>query len=665
MLTVEDIQLNPYKQLLYKKGFIFGKDNTTKPFEHWKTIKISDYVFYYDEEVKVAFVQEGEKWVLLFGHAIDIEYEISNNQKMVEILIERLSNSEQEFFERLDWISGRYMIIYYDGKSVKVVNDATGMRAVFYSKKSNIIASHAELLKNVIGTGNSQKIRSEWARDYGTYHIPGHFTPFEDVYFLTPNTYLILDTGKVKRFFPRKPLEIINHEVVANNIVRLVRKQLDVLNKEYDNFLFSLSAGIDSRTTLSIMKEYQEKTTFFTYYKKENDKQSYSAKSLEIDRSVVKNMADNLNLNHSFISIDQNLQSQELDQFKQILRKNTFRPHNYQLAKKYYDKFNSNDLHIRSNILEIGRAFYRTNRKKLPKTMNGIDMAHCLSPKAIDNNEIAMLFEEFYNTTQMDNIYNYDPYDILYWEYRMGTWHALLILESDPSHETFIPFNARVILEQFLSVSTQSKKKYYIFKEIIDKSWPVLNYWNINSKITLDNLIDRDTLEHGIPLSKATYRGGNVHNQEKEVEIKYRNYVTRSKFNMTNSAPTKGDFAEIVLPIIASKLIDKSLLIQVRSVYENPKNKGRLVYQLLVNNRVILEEDIAMWRETNQICLDINALPQEVQDIKIRVVALKDCEDWGWGEAGAIVIERISIRNRVMNTKIISTSSPFSTIFNI
>ena len=661
MHTLKDIQYNPFNQLLYTKGFLFGKANIVKPLAHWKAINISDYVLYYDKEVSVALAQEGTKWILLFGLAVDIEDGTSDNEKIVEILLNRLSVNELEFHERLDWISGRYMIVYSDGDSVKVVNDATGMRTVFYSKESNIIASHAELLKDIIGSSNRTEIRNKWAKEYGTYHIPGHFTPFEDVYFLTPNTYLVLETGIVNRFYPRKPLKLVNYELAAKNIDKLVRKQLNLLTKEYDHFLFSLSAGIDSRTTLSLMKDYKEKTKFFTYFKKEKDTQSYSAKTLEIDRSVVKNMVDNLGLNHSFIEINQNLESEEFNHFKKILRKNTFRPHNYQLAKQYYDKLDSKALHIRSNILEIGRYFYRSNRKKLPKTMSGIDMAHCLSPKAIKNSEIIQLFEEFYQTVQMDNIYNYDPYDILYWEYRMGTWHALLILESDPSHETFIPFNARIILEQFLSVSTQTKKKYYIFKEIIDNAWPVLNYWQINSKITLNNLIDRDTLEHGLPLSKAIYRGGNIADKDKVVEIRHKNYVTRSRFNMSASAPEKGDFAEVILPVDPSKLVNRLLILQVRSVYENPKNKGRLAYQILVNDKVILQEDVAMWRETNQICLDTNAFSEKINEIKIRVIALRNCEDWGWGEAGSVVIERVSIRNRVENrNEKVTASSPYS-----
>src|SRR5690606_2187161 len=108
----------------------------------------------------------------------------------------------------------------------------------------------------------------EWFGKYTNYHLPGHYTPYQDIFFLTPNTKLRLSDKKIIRFFPRKPLEVTNVNYSAELISEYVNNQLTNLVNMNKKLLLSLSSGIDSRLSLAFTKKFLDKFTFFTYYKR-------------------------------------------------------------------------------------------------------------------------------------------------------------------------------------------------------------------------------------------------------------------------------------------------------------------------------------------------------------------------------------------------------------
>ena len=108
-----------------------------------------------------------------------------------------------------------------------------------------------------------------------------------------------------------------------------------------------------------------------------------------------------------------------------------------------------------------------------------------------DDTMVIEAFRQFAELVDFTSIYNYDPYDIFYWEHRMGTWHSLVLLESDVAFDTFIPFNCRVLTEKILSVSMGQRLESSAYYKVIKRLWPVLLQWPINQlplRLQMENL---------------------------------------------------------------------------------------------------------------------------------------------------------------------------------
>ena len=105
-------------------------------------------------------------------------------------------------------------------------------------------------------------------------------------------------------------------------------------------------------------------------------------------------------------------------------------------------------------------------------------MADVFKPTPMsDNAGVLSIFERYYETCQFDRIENYDPYDMLYWEQRMGSWHTGVVLGSDVAFDTFIIYNNRNVLVPLLSSPVEDKIASVSFKKVIDLIWPDLLRW--------------------------------------------------------------------------------------------------------------------------------------------------------------------------------------------
>lgn len=650
---------NNYESIIFKRGYVISDSKIQKPRSNWSYIFISNYHIYYDPNNEIHFHEENGKWIFILGLTIDILLNTIDKSITCKYLLDKLNESEEEFFNYIDDLSGRYFILFFDGSKTRILSDASGMRTIIYNKKPLIIALHPKLVETYSNAGPDQEILKQWEKNYGGYRIPGHFTIYNEVKFLTPNTLLELETMKVKRFYPRGPLQVKSVEKVSEEISQLVKVQLDLVAQKYPKLLFSLTAGIDSRTTLALSKKILKNIQFFTYYKQSKNIDKIP-KSLEIDREVVIQIVENLNLKHTFIPLNIDDSDSEYKNFMNAMKNNTFSHHSYRLAKFYYDQLPNDALHIRSNILEIGRYFYR-GKYKLPENVSMSGLAHCYSPKAANDIEIQNLFEQYYNEVEMDKIFNYDPYDILYWEYRMGTWHALLLLESDVAHETFIPFNTRNILNLMLSVPEKDKKNFTIFKNLITRNWSILDVWGINSLAhPINNLYD-ESKKYGLALNHIVYASSTLDGTDRIVNMEYRTFDKKCSFNLKDSAPKKGDYAEVAIPLKTDGSSRYHCILNIRSYYENLKNVGRLKYQVLLNDVPLLEEDISQWKETNQVNIHFKSLTT-AEILKIRVIAIKNCEDWNWGKASTIIIENVALRKSELDYNMVEATSPHSKV---
>src|SRR5699024_6509859 len=131
-----------------------------------------------------------------------------------------------------------------------------------YSENEVIAASHVDLLSdNLILEKNELGERAELL----TYHW--NTTPFNNVKSINPNFKINIVNKVRERFFPRSNNIYLQvpHKKKLKIMEILWKEQIDYYSKNYENIIFSISGGADSRVCLAMSKEHMNIMMFCKY----------------------------------------------------------------------------------------------------------------------------------------------------------------------------------------------------------------------------------------------------------------------------------------------------------------------------------------------------------------------------------------------------------------
>lgn len=353
-------------------------------------------------------------------------------------------------------------------------------KTIFYSFKEEyfIVSSHSTLAARIFNLDENlaaQDILNS-KKFTGRKYLPGLMTPFKGLLPLTPNNYLDIKTQKCFRFFPRKPI-IKNNDIhnLIINICQILKNQAMILT-EYPNIRVSLTSGFDSRITFASFKFLNTKNiVFFTHINK-GDRNSY----LE-DVNIATKLCNLMKYEHQIIEYGVK-DIKNFDEYKKVWLANVgMHRGSVHLFKAYTDTFPENTLHIRSNIAEIARSFYKKN----DKLISAKNLSAMYTSSNIKKNPVVINhFQEFIEKSNFKEefLFNYDYEDLFYWEHRMPIWHSWIVNEGDTAFETFVPFNNRKLLQMMLSTDRDLRDKDILFAKILEKLDPSLIKIPINNK---------------------------------------------------------------------------------------------------------------------------------------------------------------------------------------
>lgn len=637
---------------IFPNGFLFTAEENIKnlPSHYAHSVIQEKYHYYYDKDSRMKVYTDDESFIIIHGLFVHIDPETGDiTQESPKLLLSMFNNHYEQFLEKLDYLGGRFVIIVGNRNNVYVYPDATGSRTAYYSKDFKSIASHSKLLKEVFKIPNDPL--SSTTYDYRTFF---DYSLFMNVESLLPNFYLNLNDGKKIRFFPRENNRYRNTD--ENEKFRTVeflwKEQLKHFVNADDKMIFSLTGGADSRLSLAMAKDYMEDIESFTYTPYEDDIKPETTKDelLYLDKRIVNQILDNFKLNHEFLYFrDDNVSLDKLQ--NRIILKNTVRNHGKGLIPHYLKHFKAKDIiHIRANLLEIGRAYYITHRStnssnsirnharyKLLKGLKSSDAKYKKIEGLINNSIEEMGYNE--------PLFDYHLLDLYYWENRMGRWMSEVLNETDVAFETFLPFNMRAIIDASLSFSLKQRKTDYMFNELINRNHPLLNFFGKNET---QNLYEQTkTNEEDYFNSFSIY---NPNNNLIDTRDSINNLVYLPKDYIQ-----KNYYAETEGYVYSNQ--NGTLSLSVLNEYFNSKGTKHLKYSIVLNDDVILSEDLALWKQINNI--SITGLTKG-DEIKIRVTALKDKTNISWENASKTYIESIVETPMRNNIKfMVSASSPF------
>ena len=459
---------------LFARGFLLSESDPRFIPAGWREVALHKTRLWTHPWTPVEWRRTDAGELVLGGHAVDHDEPALSNGAIADRLLASLTEPPQRLHELTDNLNGRWFLLHRrtGASGWRLAADATGMRSVFHHADGGTAGSHARLV--------AENVAATWQeRDRSRFGYPGRRTPYSEVLLLPPNQELDLSTGQLHRTYPRASLAPRTVEVAATEALQLMRSCFAGLLERFASPVVSLTAGIDSRLTLAASREVSDRLRFFTYYRGD-DVQTDLA-----DRAVAEHLAARLGLDHRTLHLDS-----ADEQFLQLCEAHSYYRHLPRAARRYVQEFDpSSDAHVRSNLSEIGRCFYRSTKNVTAEPATGEDLASIylrfsrqeVTPAA--RQRIVEDFTDLHRVTRFAAAARLrSGRDLLYWEHRMGAWHALAVLESDPAFESFSLFNSRRLLDVLLSVPEEERVRASVFHRIIAQGWPEVARVPINPR---------------------------------------------------------------------------------------------------------------------------------------------------------------------------------------
>ena len=412
------------RSALYARGYLVSRRDVSDAIAvlHWQRLEFGSaekrWFLFYDERNEVCVREKDGRFALVLGTLLDPQKKTIEQAVIADELLARADDRER-LLDYIDALCGRHIVIVGDASGAKLVQDACGMRTCYYGQE--FVASHYGLINDLERHAYIPFWSVYNAMPDKPWYLPGALTPYEGVLTLFPNHALDLDTHQVERIFPRRPREAISASEVADYFAWLMRTQLEVLSRKY-MFLVSATGGHDSRTTLSALKPYREKTLVFSYLNQSK------TDTCAQDNVVARQLSEQFGFAYRQLVLDKPAPAALAD----VLLRNHYHRHVPSVIPKYVSELPCEGaLHLRSNILEIirERGYFRlkpcTAEAMAAMTYGGIR-------KMGTAPEVLKAFSEFFLVNQYDQLQGYDAGDVFYQELRMGVWHAGgVLLASD------------------------------------------------------------------------------------------------------------------------------------------------------------------------------------------------------------------------------------------
>jgi len=159
-----------------------------------------------------------------------------------------------------------------------------------------------------------------------------------------------------------------------------------------------------------------------------------------------------------------------------------------------------------------------------------------------------------------------------------------------------------------------------------------------------------------VDLRKGQVIAASVEGEARE-HVVLRHSENEALFHLADSGPSKGDFAELQVPIEVPDADYVKISFWVQSPYVSDKHFGFMAYQILVDATLLLEEDCARWKRNTYVQIFTKNVPGQLQ-LRVRSVAISDCKSWNFGLAGRIRVADVQCMpvETVPERAVVSTS---------
>jgi hypothetical protein len=466
-------------RLRFRRQFIFGLRAVSLEGE-WQTQRFgANWVLTAQRDLPVRRGQaaDGAELVLL-GFIIDPDCPELNDQQLFERLCQ--SRGWEEVLQRTVDLSGRWVLFHIAPGQVRVVNDATALRSVYYTVAGQEpwCFSQPGLYRWVreldYAPGAVEFVNSkESQKDFETC-FPVASSPYAEVAHLLANHYLDLNRHTTTRFWPTVPLKPLTLEEAVAQAAPIFQKSMRAITAR-GTAAFAVTAGRDSRTLLAASREVVNRIWAYTAVHTELNEASP-------DLRIGTELCCIAGWKYHKLPCPQSMS----EPFKRVFMANNDPAHAIwgRICEGMLDTFPSDMIAVRGNVSEVIRCVFYASGVH-PAKLEAADLARkCKMPVT---EFTCRHFQAWRDEAAPRTGLGYQLLDLLFLEHRMPNWLAISQTEYDIIHDTFSPYSNRRLLSIALAppAATRIKPQSMIYKELIRHMWPELAPFPFNPPETL------------------------------------------------------------------------------------------------------------------------------------------------------------------------------------
>lgn len=492
---------------MFERGFLItdrdlSNDLDKYPFYgNWNTRKVGGYSFYTYKTVNAFFQTVNSRTFFLIGHAYNPYSMDIDENSILKTIGEAYGTNE--YFERLDELTGIFVFGSVSGKDIDFTLDASGMQYGCYGEVNDhqYICSHMRLVGDLCDLETDDYVRRlvgyKWYHYMMGNYMPGDLTCFKELKRIIPNTYVTFD-GKysVKRFYPYHEIKMCETDGEYNEVIkeasRIMMNNMKLIPKKWNRPAISLTGGIDSNTTFAAANGQYDKYETFSYISMYRE---------SVDAEKAKEISDKFHVKHTIYQVpDSNDEVKDFELYKAILEHNDgdIGSNKDNDVRKKVTLINNDvcDVEVKSWISETIRAYaYKYfGRKKFrddlkPRDYSSLYKIFLGKRKLLK--ETDRYFEEYIGNTQLnEHLFNYDESDFFVWEMMHGGKCGLNIGVMKSCFDITIPYNNRKWLDLLLRVPLEKRindqlhldMKKLMNKELFDMNIRVVNLNETNRR---------------------------------------------------------------------------------------------------------------------------------------------------------------------------------------
>jgi len=455
--------------LIHRRQYFYGP--AFDGFPHWNTVTMPDgYRLAVHPELELTQSAYNGFSLTLLGYLLDPDQPEDVNLEILE-KISTQAKDPRALVTALDHFGGRYVLFVFHKQENFVLNDAGGLRQIFFhrSKDDELwLAPQPGLISDKFGFIHSEDadrfLASEAIQKNPEPWFPGTSTPFDEITHLLPNHLLNLDSGKVERYWPMKPLKKISLKQGVERSAEIIKNLIKAAHHRF-NLALGLTGGYDSRVLLAASRDLLNDIHLYTmmYYK-------LTRQSSDI--VVAAKLAERASVPHQIFACDQPMD----DEFTWLYE------HNLERSYRNYDSIvygrfmnlDQNKVVLKAAMSEITRCFYyHTGVYPFNITPEFL----CRLSRLGTDNLVLKSFSDWNADSRHTEKLGYKLLDLFYWENRVANWQAMGQLEFDLAHEELTPYNQRELLETMLGVDLKYRcmPKNRFHRELVKALWPEMS----------------------------------------------------------------------------------------------------------------------------------------------------------------------------------------------